>query len=71
LSAALYIGGAVGLEMPGGAYAEAHGIATFGYQFFAAVEETLEMLGLTVFAYALMRILARRHGTVSIGFRAD
>ena len=69
LSGALYLGGALGVEMPGGAYYERHGDQTFTYQLITTVEETLEMLGLTVFAYSLMRFLARRAESVRLGFR--
>jgi hypothetical protein len=66
---ALYVGGALGLEMLGAAHYEAHGGPTFGYHLVTTAEETLEMLGLAVFAYALMRFLAGRGG-VCLGFRA-
>lgn len=66
LSGVLYVGGAVGVEMPGGAYYEAYGKQNFTYQLITTVEETLEMLGLTVFAYALMRYLGRGNRSVRI-----
>jgi hypothetical protein len=70
LSAALYVGGALGVEMLGAAYAEVHGIYGFGYHLITTVEETLEMLGVVVFAYALMRFLGRHDDGVRLRFRA-
>lgn len=69
LSAALYVGGALGMEMPGAAYYEAHGKRNFTYQLLTTVEETLEMLGAAVFGYALMRFLAHAGGGVRLAFR--
>ncbi len=69
LSAALFVGGALGVEMLGAAYAEKHGIQAFGYRLLTTVEESLEMLGVTVFAYALMRFLAHQVRDVHLAFR--
>lgn len=55
LSAALYVGGALLVEMPEGAYAEIHGQNTFLFHLLTVVEETFEMMGLSVFCYALLR----------------
>lgn len=55
LSAVLYIGGALLVEMPEGAYAEVYGQNTFLFHLLTVVEETFEMVGLSVFAYALLR----------------
>jgi hypothetical protein len=69
LSGALYLGGALGVEMPEGAYAEVYGTETFTFHVFATVEETLEMIGLAVFAYALVRYLAHLQQDVRLSFR--
>lgn len=53
LSALLYVGGAVGVELPLGAYTEAHGDETLAYALLDFVEEGLELAGLTVFLLAL------------------
>jgi hypothetical protein len=55
LSAALYVGGALLVEMPEGAYAEVYGQNTFLFHLLTVVEETFEMMGLSVFSYALLR----------------
>lgn len=70
LSGVLYVGGALGAEMAGAAYFEVHGTGTFVYQLMTIVEETLEMLGLAVFANALIRFLARQDGGTRLGIRA-
>jgi hypothetical protein len=58
IAAALYIGGAVGLELVGGRYAEMHGLKNLTYSMIATAEETLEMAGVIVFIYALLRYIA-------------
>src|SRR5690606_17836248 len=45
LAAALYVGGALGVELIGGSYAEAHGNENLTYSFIVTVEESLEMFG--------------------------
>lgn len=53
LAALLYVGGAVLVELPLGAYTEAHGDETLGYALIDFVEESLELAGLTAFLLAL------------------
>jgi len=60
----LYLGGAVGVEMIGGRYAEAHGFENLTYQLITHVEESLEMAGIIVFIYALLRYLADQYPEV-------
>jgi hypothetical protein len=55
LAGALYIGGGLLIEMPEGAYAEVYGQDSFGFHAFTVVEETLEMVGLSLYLYTLMR----------------
>jgi hypothetical protein len=50
----LFLSGAIGLEMVGGAYAAVHGEHNMSYVLIAAVEETLEMVGAAVLLYALL-----------------
>jgi hypothetical protein len=69
LSGAIYVGGALGVEMPGGAYAEEHGTRNFTYQIIASVEEALEMTGLSVFAYTLARLLGHQRKFIWVSFR--
>lgn len=60
LAGALYVGGAVGLELPLGWWTEQYGDDSFGYALIDWVEEALEFAGLTVFAAALLAELEGR-----------
>ncbi|HSV53231.1 MAG TPA: hypothetical protein VLJ57_14025 [Burkholderiaceae bacterium] len=62
LAAGLYLGGAIGLEMAGGAYAARHGADNLVHALYAAVEESLEMAGTIVFIRALLAYIAKAHG---------
>jgi hypothetical protein len=55
LSAAIYLGGALGIETIGGLYAVQFGKDNLEYQLIANVEELAEMLGMVVFAGTLLR----------------
>jgi len=54
LAAVLYVGGALGFEMISGGFISQFGIDNIFYLFLSTVEETLEIIGLTVFIYALL-----------------
>jgi hypothetical protein len=64
LSAALFVGGSLGLEMVEAQYAAQYGTRTVTYAFLAVVEEVMEMCGLSLFVYALARQLAREGSVV-------
>ena len=57
-AAALYVGGALGLEMVGSTIDESAGTAGAMYQIVTTLEETLEMAGVVLFIYALLHYLA-------------
>jgi hypothetical protein len=57
LAAAIYIGGAAGMELPLGWWAERHGSEGLGYALIDWVEETMEMCGATI---ALLALIAHR-----------
>jgi len=57
LAAVVYIGGAVGMELPLGWWTERHGNEGLGYALIDWVEETLEMIGAAI---ALVSLLAYR-----------
>ena len=57
LAAVIYIGGAVGMELPLGWWTERHGNEGLGYALIDWVEETLEMIGAAI---ALVSLLAYR-----------
>jgi len=58
LAAVLYVGGAIGLELPEGYWAEKTGGDDFVYWIFVSIEEPLEMLGVVCFIHALLGYLA-------------
>jgi hypothetical protein len=60
ISVAMYIGGALGVEMIGGAYLDAIIVRDFTYELIVTVEETLEMLAMALLLRTLL-IHAARH----------
>jgi hypothetical protein len=58
IAAALYLGGALGMEMVGSSYVVDHG-QNLTYGVMATFEEVLEMSGVITLLYALMDYLAR------------
>jgi hypothetical protein len=63
---AVYLAGAVGMEMVGGylwARAPVRGIPIIAVM---AIEETLEMVGLALFAYGILDHLAREHPVLTV-----
>lgn len=69
VAAALYVGGAIGVELVGGRYAELHGRENFAYSMIVTLEEGLEMAGVIVFIYAVLKYLADNYKEVQ--FRLD
>jgi hypothetical protein len=51
----IYVGGALVMEMPLGAWATRHGENNLGYALIDGVEETMEMAGAALFLVALLR----------------
>lgn len=56
---AIYVGGALGMELPLGAWYELHGAESLGYAMLDFVEESLEIAGLSVFLVAISEQLRR------------
>ncbi len=54
-SGAIYIGGAIGSEMLSARHKELFGSDNISYALYYTVEETLEMLGIALFIYALLK----------------
>ena len=69
ISAALYVGGALGVEMVGGWYASKF-TKSFTYELISTVEETLEMAGAAFFIYSLLDYLSSRVEGVAIMFQS-
>jgi len=74
LAATLYIGGSIGIELIGSRYDELHGQENLTYNLISTVEESLEIAGLIVFIYALLKYIADNYNEVRFRFndvRAD
>ncbi|HEU0080314.1 MAG TPA: hypothetical protein VFQ76_21885 [Longimicrobiaceae bacterium] len=70
VAAATFVGGALGAEMVGGAWVESRGAGHPVSVLIGSVEEALEMVGIAVFAYALLLHLELRGGAVTIRVRS-
>jgi hypothetical protein len=70
LAAFAYLGGAIGFELIGGAYAATHGLANLSYSLIATTEESLELVGIVVFVYGLLNYLANHYAAVRLDFVA-
>lgn len=68
VAAVLYVGGALGIELLGGYYAEIHGTLSLRYTMIVALEEGLEMAGLIVLIWALLKYCAEMYQTVKFCF---
>lgn len=67
LSGAIFLLGAVGMEMLGGLRAEAFGEDIY-YGWIATLEETFEMVGMATFCYSLLRFIEIRQMSFSYQF---
>lgn len=63
----VFVGGAVGLEMVGGNIVDATGSRTGVYLVASTIEETFEIIGMTLFLAALLRYLKEMFGEWTIG----
>jgi hypothetical protein len=66
LAGAVYVTGAIGVEMLGGRHAALHGVANFGYALLAHLEESLEIAGLVVLLYTLLDYVGRYEGPITL-----
>lgn len=71
MAATFYIGGAIGVELIGSSHAELHGYENWMYALIATLEESLEMAGLIVFIWALLKHPADNHKEVRFRFGAQ
>lgn len=69
LSGAIFVGGALVLEMLGASWLERYGHGP-GYVAFQTIEETFEMSGIVLFLYSLLDYIGREHD-VSLRLGAD
>jgi hypothetical protein len=68
LAAAVYLGGAIGVEIVGARIVESHGPQSAGYVLLTTVEEGLEMAGILLFIRALLNYLAENYREVRFTF---
>ena len=68
IAAALYLGGAVGLELIEGKYAETYGKENLIYIVLTTLEESLEMIGTIVFIWGLLGYIADTYRRVEVRF---
>ncbi|MDN5849166.1 MAG: hypothetical protein L0H63_05935 [Nitrococcus sp.] len=54
LAGAIYLAGAIGMELIGGAIADSYGLPNFAYFLSTTIEETLELLGIVGFIHVLI-----------------
>jgi hypothetical protein len=66
LAGGLYVGGALGFEILSGMHAVKHGQENAVFAILVTIEETLEMLGVAVFIYALLCQLESRVSRVEV-----
>lgn len=66
IAATLYLGGAIGMELIGGRYADLHGMENLAYSMTATVEESLEMAGVIVFIYTLLNYIADNYQEIRL-----
>lgn len=67
-SAVVFLSGAIGMEMLGGAQAEVVGFETLRYRAFATIEESLEYAGVLLFLLFIFRQLRASHNKTTICF---
>jgi hypothetical protein len=68
-AAIIYVGGTLGGELIGGRHADLYGIQNLTYSFITTVEETLEMIGMVLFIYALLEYISSNMQEVRLYFR--
>lgn len=69
LAGSIYVGGALGMEMVCGYYADTVGQRTLIYGLLASVEEILEMVGTIVFIYALLSYIGSHLEDIDLQFK--
>lgn len=67
-SAVVFLLGAIGMEMLGGAQAERAGIDSLHYRLFATIEESLEYAGVLLFLWFILRQLRASHNETALRF---
>ncbi|MEG3932659.1 MULTISPECIES: hypothetical protein [unclassified Microcoleus] len=66
LAGSIYVGGALGMEMVTGYYADAVGQRNLMYGLMTSVEEIMERVGVIVFIYALLSYIGSHLETIDL-----
>ena len=66
ISGAVFISGAIGFEMLGGRQVELYGYSNLLYSFYYTCEESLEMIGVALFIYALLSYIVNQLDSIKI-----
>lgn len=68
-AAAIYLGGAIGVELVEGWWREVHGHRNVIYHAMVSLEEGMEMIGVIIFIHTLLEFVSTQYGQVSISVR--
>lgn len=68
VAAAIYLGGAIGVELPEGLWREGHGHRNVVYHLLVSLEEGMEMTGMVLFIHALLDYLGSHHPRLRLAF---
>jgi len=71
LSAAVYLGGAIGVELFEGWWREGNGHRNVVYHLLVSLEEGMEMTGLILFLHALLAYVGNHHRDLRLAFGVD
>ena len=66
VAAAIYLGGAIGVELVEGWWREGHGHRNVMYHAMVSLEEGLEMIGVIILIHTLLDFISTQYGQVSI-----
>jgi hypothetical protein len=68
VSASIYLGGAIGMELVGGTYVSQNGMENFNFNLLATLEESLEMLGASMFVRTLLTYISDSFKSLRLHF---
>jgi len=66
VAGSLYLGGAIGVEMLSARHFELFGPKNLRYALFFHIEESMEMVGIILFIYALLRYIEDQYGRITL-----
>ena len=66
LAGAVFVGGAIGMEMVVAPIVEVEGFSSIKHSFIQTIEEAMEMFGVLIFMYALLRYVRLKMDSVSL-----